>query len=109
MKTIQTNVPPVILLLMIPVVIFLVMIAIPIILFSAILSGIFYLVTGRSPLELYLRSNAARRSGFSRAPSGPKPPEHASGPASGSASEDDTIECEVISARTLDENGREIR
>ena len=106
MNTIRTNLPPVFLLLLIPIAILFLMIAIPIFIFAWIISGIVCLVTGRSPLELYLRNKMNRSSRFFyREPSGQMPREEASG----HAAEDDTIECEVISARTIDENGREIR
>ena len=105
MKMIQTNMPPVFLLLLIPIAILFLMIAIPILFFAWIISGIVYLVTGRSPLELYLRNQLNGSSRFRRRPSGQMPREDASG----HAAEDDTIECEVISARTIDENGQEIR
>jgi len=105
MKMIQTNMPPVFLLLLIPIAILFLMIAIPVLIFAWVLSGIVYLVTGRSPLELYLRDMTKRNSRFFRGASGHVPPGDVPGPASG----DDTIECEVISARTIDENGQEIR
>ena len=63
-------------------------------------------VTGSSPAELYLRNKARRHA---RNYEGPfereTPPQDEN---SASADGDDTIECEVISARTLDENGHEI-
>jgi len=64
-------------------------------------------ITGRSPVEIYLRNKARRHSRngegqFDRRGSAPQDGEGAF------ADGDDTIECEVISARTLDENGREI-
>ena len=64
-------------------------------------------VTGSSPAELYIRNKARRHSRNYEAPferhDSPPQDRHAS-----SADGDDTIECEVMSARTLDENGREI-
>ena len=63
-------------------------------------------ITGRSPAELYIRNRARRHA---RNYEGPfereTPPQDEN---SASADGDDTIECEVISARTLDENGHEI-
>ena len=65
-------------------------------------------VTGSSPRELYLRHKKRSRSRIYEGPSGrDDAPRDDAGRTS--ASNDDTIECEIISARTFDENGQEIR
>ena len=105
MKLIQTAMPPGILFLLIPIAILFVAVMLPIILFVGIFSCIVWVLTGHSPQSLILRTGNRRRSGLRGNPSGRRRPEGASR----RAAEDDTIECEVISARTIDENGQEIR
>ena len=61
-----------------------------------------YIFTGRTPTETY-RQNKARR--HDRVYEGPE--DHM--PGGDASANDDTIECEVISARTVDENDREAR
>ena len=92
------NLPP-------ALVILLVILLIPILIFVGLIYLICWAVLGAAPalFGLFPRNGDRRRS---RVYEGPY---QSSRPAdNSSADSDDTIECEVISARTIDENGREI-
>ena len=110
MKIIRTNLPPALTVLLIVLAVFFVIIfafiVIPVLIIIGFCWLVVYAVTGHapSPVELYRRNRARRRA---RNYEGPFERQDDSGEA-GRADGDDTIECEVISARTIDENGREI-
>ena len=86
-------------LMVILTVIFAIFFAIPFLLFVGFIWIVRRILAGRTPFERYLREDprAKRHDGDA----------DGYGMASGPA--DDTIDCEVISARTFDENGQEIR
>ena len=108
MQFVRTNLTPGMIVLLVILGIIFAAVVIPVLL----IAGFFWLVctavTGSSPLELYLRRKALRRSRFHE---GPFEQDSASEDDGGesSPSSDDTIECEVISARTIDEDGQENR
>ena len=108
MKFIRTNLSPGVIALLIVLAILFAAIVIPILLIAGFCWVVCSFVTGSTPLELYLRHKARRRERIYEEP-------YAQDSAARddvretAASGDDTIECEVISARTFDENGREIR
>ncbi len=109
MRFIRTNLPPgVTVLLVILAILFAVFFALPILLIGGICWLVCIAVTGRSPLELYLRRKAGRRSKIDEGPF-EQDATRQDDVRETSAANDDTIECEVISARTFDENGQEIR
>ena len=108
MQILRTNLTPGMIVLLVILAILFAAIIIPLML----IGGFFWLVcnavTGSSPLELYLRRKARRRSSiyegaYAQDNAGQDDVRETA------ASGDDTIECEVISARTFDENGQEIR
>ena len=107
MQFVRTNLTPGMIVLLVILGIVFAAVVVPVLL----IAGFFWLVctavTGSSPLALYLRHKAHRRSGIYGEPfEQDSAPEDDGEP---SAANDDTIECEVISARTIDENGQEIR
>ena len=61
-----------------------------------------YIFTGRTPAETYRQNKADRHDRIYEGPADHAPQDNVS-------ATDETIECEVISARTLDENDREAR
>ena len=86
-------------------VILLVILLIPILIFVGFIYLICWAVLGAAPalFGLFPRNGDRRRS------RGYEGPYQSARTADGDAADsDDTIECEVISARTIDENGREI-
>ena len=90
-------------------VILLVILLIPVLIFVGIIYMICWAVLGAAPalFGLFPRNNKDRRR--SRGYNGEQIRDSGAGYArQNAASDDDAIECEVISARTLDENGREI-
>ena len=111
MKIVRTNLPPALTVLLIVLavffVIFIVTILIPVLIIAGFCWLIVYAVTGRapSPVEFYRRNKARRRARNYEGPFERQDDSEETDRADG----DDTIECEVISARTIDENGREIR
>ena len=107
MRFVRTNLTPGMTVLLVILAILFAAIIIPLLVIAGFCWLVCTAVTGSSPLELYLRRKARRRSGIDGSPFGQAPDEDDGGEPS--ASNDDTIECEVISARTFDENGREIR
>ena len=88
-------------------VILLVILLIPILIFVGFVYLICWAVLGAAPtlFGLFPRTGDRRRS---RVYGGRYRDEGAGNARRNDASDDDAIECEVISARTLDENGREI-
>jgi len=108
MKFVRTNLTPGMTVLLVILAIVFAAIVVPILLIAGFCWLVCSVVTGSSPLDLYLRHKARRRS---RVYEGPFEQDSAAQDDHGasSASSDDTIECEVISARTFDENGQEIR
>jgi len=99
MRILRTNLnlPPALLIL-------LVILLIPILLFVGFIYLICWAVLGAAPtlFGLFPRNGSRRRSrGYEGQYQNSRTTDHA-------ADSDDAIECEVISARTIDENGREI-
>ncbi len=107
MQFVRTNLTPGMTVLLVILAILFAAIIIPLLVIAGFCWLVCTAVTGSSPLELYLRRKMRRRSGIDEKAFGQAPDEDDGGEPS--ASNDDTIECEVISARTFDENGREIR
>ena len=107
MQIFRTNLTPGMIVLLVILAVLFAFIVVPVLL----IIGFFWLVcnvlTGSSPLELYLRRKACRRSGIYEGPFAQD--DGQDDVRETAASGDDTIECEVISARTFDENGQEIR
>lgn len=108
MQFIRTNLTPGMTALLVILAILFAFIVVPVLLIIGFCWLVCNVLTGSSPLELYLRRKARRRSGIYE---GAYTQDNATEDdvRETSASNDDTIECEVISARTLDENGQEIR
>ena len=99
MRILRTNLnlPP-------ALVILLVILLIPILIFVGFIYLICWAVLGAAPtlFGLFPRNGDRRRSrGYEGPYQNARTSDH-------TADSDDTIECEVISARTIDENGREI-
>jgi len=88
-------------------VILLVILLIPILLFVGVIYLICWAILGAAPslFGLFPNNKGRRRS---RVYEGPYRDNGAGNARRNAASDDDAIECEVISARTIDENGREI-
>lgn len=107
MRFVRTNLTPGMTVLLVVLAILFAAIIIPLLVIAGFCWLVCTAVMGSSPLELYLRRKARRRSGIDGSSFGQSPDEDGGGETS--AVNDDTIECEVISARTFDENGREIR
>ena len=99
MRILRTNLnlPP-------ALVILLVILLIPILIFVGLIYLICWAVFGAAPtlFGLFPRNGARRRSQVYEGPY------RRARTTDSSADSDDAIECEVISARTIDENGREI-
>jgi len=107
MRVIRTNLPPGLTVLLVLLGILFAFIVVPILLIIGLCWLVFFALTGKSLSPAgFLRWRKERRhrniyeGHFQREDS--RQDAH-------SAANDDTIECEVISARTLDENGQEIR
>ena len=108
MQILRTNLTPGMIVLLVILAILFAAILIPLMLIGGFCWLVCNAVTGSSPLELYLRRKARRRSSiyegsFEQDNAGQDDVRETA------ASGDDTIDCEVISARTFDENGQEIR
>ena len=107
MKIVRTNLPPpvavLLVLLAVAFVVILAVFIIPVLIIIGFCWLVFSAVTGTSPADPFRRWKERHRKRFYEGPQEAEPPRGRS------ASRDDTIECEVISARTLDENGQEIR
>lgn len=108
MQIFRTNLTPGMTVLLVILAILFAAIIIPLMLIGGFCWLVCNAVTGSSPLELYLRRKARRRSSIYE---GSFEQDNATQDdvRETSASNDDTIDCEVISARTFDENGQEIR
>ena len=108
MQIFRTNLTPGMTVLLLVLAVVFAFIVVPILLIAGFCWIVCSAVTGSSPLELYLRHKARRRSNIYEGPfeqgNAGQDDVHET-----AASSDDTIECEVISARTIDENGQEIR
>ena len=108
MQILRTNLTPGMTVLLVILAILFAFIVVPVLLIIGFCWLVCNALTGSSPLELYLRRKARRRSNIYEGPytqddAGQEDVRETS------ASNDDTIDCEVISARTFDENGQEIR
>ena len=103
MRFIRTNLTPGMTVLLVVLAILFSLVIVPILLIAGFCWLVCNAITGSSPLELYLRRKAHRRPPFTQ-DDFEQDEVHET-----AASNDDTIECEVISARTFDENGQEIR
>ena len=103
MQIFRTNLTPGMTVLLVILAILFAAIIIPLLLIAGFVWFVCNAITGCSPLELYLRRKARRHPSFDRDDFGQDDIRETA------ASSDDTIECEVISARTFDENGQEIR
>ena len=108
MKFVRANLTPGMIVLLVILAILFAFIVVPVLLIGGFVWIVCNAVTGSSPLELYLRRKARRRSNVYEGPFAQdntgQDDVHET-----AASSDDTIECEVISARTFDENGQELR
>ncbi len=103
MQIFRTNLTPGMTVLLVVLAVLFAFIVVPLLLIGGFCWLVCTAVTGSSPLELYLRRKARRRPSFHQ--DGFEQDDVRETAASGN----DTIECEVISARTFDENGQEIR
>ena len=108
MQFIRTNLTPGMIVLLVVLAILFAFIVVPVLLIAGFCWIVCSAVTGSTPLELYLRRKARRRSNVYEGPF-ERDPGSEDDVRETAASGDDTIECEVISARTFDENGQEIR
>ena len=108
MQIFRTNLTPGMIVLLVILALLFAFIVVPVLLIAGFVWLVCSAVTGSSPLELYLRRKARRRSNiyegaYAQDNAGQDDVRETA------ASGDDTIDCEVISARTFDENGQEIR
>ena len=108
MKLFHMNLPIGMTILLVILTILLSFILVPFLLVVVFCWFIRFILSGFSPLEHYYSNEKARRQ--VRICGGPDEQDPSRTDEVGSsASGDDTIECEVLSARTFDENGQEIR
>ena len=107
MKIIRTNLPLGITVLLALLTILLVIIAVPFLIIVVLCWLVRCALTGGSPTAVFSDLKDRRRSRIYEGPFQQEQSrrEEEDHPASG----DDTIECEILSARTFDENGQEIR
>ena len=103
MRIFRTNLTPGMIVLLIILALLFAFIVVPVLLIIGFCWLVCNVFTGSSPLELYLRRKARRRPPFAQDDFEQDEIRETA------ASNDDTIDCEVISARTFDENGQEIR
>ena len=96
MKIIRTNLSPGMTALLLILLLPLVFLAVAVLIIGGFLGLVFWAITGSSPFSFFRQNKARRRD---RVFSGPFP--RNDGGDSGAA-DDDTIECEVISARTVE-------
>ena len=108
MKIIRTNLPPGLLILLILFAILFAVIVIPVLIVIGLWYLLISLVTGGavSPFGSFRRRAARRSEDINGGPFRQDAPRQERRP---SAADDDTIECEVISARTIGEDGGEAR
>ena len=107
MKIVRTNLTPGMTVLLVILAVLFAVVIIPLLVIGWFCWLVCKAVTGRSPLELYLHGKDRRRSRIFEGPF--HQAQTQDDVEDDPASDDDTIECEVISARTFDENGQEIR
>ena len=108
MKFLHTNMPIGMTILLVLLTILLSFILVPFLLVVVFCWFVRLVLSGFSPLEHYYRDDKARQ--HARIYEGPCEQSHGQTDNGGSsATGDDTIECEVLSARTIDENGQDIR
>ena len=103
MQIFRTNLTPGMTVLLVVLAILFSLVIVPLLLIAGFVWLVCNAITGSSPLELYLQRKARRRPSFTQGDFEQDDIRETA------ASGDDTIECEVISARTFDENGQEIR
>lgn len=108
MQIFRTNLTPGMTVLLVILAILFAAIVIPLLLIGGFVWLVCNAITGSTPLELYHRRKACRRSGIYEGPFA-QDNDTEDDVRETAAASDDTIECEVISARTFDENGQEIR
>ena len=108
MQIFRTNLTPGMTVLLVVLAVLFAFIVVPLLLIGGFVWLVCNAITGSSPLELYLRRKARRRPNVYEGPFARDGFEQ-DDVREASASNDDTIECEVISARTFDEKGQEIR
>ena len=108
MQIFRTNLTPGMIVLLVILAVLFAFIVVPVLIIAGFCWLVCTAVMGSSPLELYLRRKARRRSNVYE---GPFAQDNAGQDdiRETAVSGDDTIDCEVISARTFDENGQEIR
>ena len=107
MKFLRTNLPLGMTILLVILTILLAFIAVPFLLIVVFCWLIRCTLTGGSPSTAFSDWKDRRRSRIFEGPSEQNQPRHdGDGP---SAVGDDTIECEILSSHTFDENGQEIR
>jgi hypothetical protein len=106
MKFTRTNLTPGMVVLLILLAVLFAFIVVPLLIIGGFCWLVCQVFTGKSPLELYLRSKTHRHDRVYEGPYRQDPPGSDDDPP---RSDDDTIECEVLSARTFDEDGQEIR
>ena len=107
MKIINTELSPGMTVLLVILAVLFAAIVVPVLLIAGFCWVVCKAVTGYSPLELYLLRKADRHSRiyegpFQRGADGDDVDNE-----NGATSDDDTIECEVISARTVEPDDRE--
>ncbi len=108
MQIFRTNLTPGMTVLLVVLAVLFAFIVVPLLLIGGFVWLVCNAITGSSPLELYLRRKARRRPNVYERPFARDDFEQ-DDVRKTAASNDDTIECEVISARSFDENGQEIR
>ena len=101
MKFIRSNLPLGLTVLLVILTILLAFIAVPFLIVVVICWFVRCILTGGSPSAVFSDRKDRRRPFRQEQPQQDKEEQPASG--------DDTIECEILSARTFDENGQEIR
>ena len=106
MKNTRTNLTPGMIVLLVIVAIPLILIALTVLIVSALAGLIVWAVTGISPVTLFHRKRERRRGGIYESPfersRGGSQTDANKMEDDASASDDGTIECEVISARTVE-------
>ena len=109
MKLVRANLTPGMIVLLVILAVVFAAVIVPILLVAGFCWLVCTAVTGSSPMALYLRHKARRRSDIDEEPFEQDRKDNAEEEdGRTSAYDDDTIECEVISARTIDEDGQEI-
>lgn len=111
MKIIRSNLSPGMIVLLIVLAVLFAFIVVPILLIVGFCWLVCNIITGSSPAELYLRRKARRRDRNYEGPYARDAMEDGNNDPDAGSPDDDTIECEVISARTVEheQDDREIR